>query len=84
MPIRMKNNSDVLTRKHLLWTREYFIRNFGMFKGTTLLKLGSLRRRGVRGCLIWVVLWLYKCRMPGLFLFLYTLYTKVSRKDLKF
>lgn len=84
MPIRIKNNPDVSTRKHLIWTREYLYRNFNMFRGSRFLRLASLKQRGARGYMIRMALLLYKWRTPGLFLLAYTLYTKALKKDVKF
>ncbi|MCL2424854.1 MAG: glycosyltransferase [Oscillospiraceae bacterium] len=84
MAIRAKDNPDINAGEHASWTRYYFSKNFAMFKKSRLLKFSSLCDRGVRGLAIWACLFLYRIRSFSLFLLLYGLYRKITRKDVKF
>ena len=84
MPVRIKNNPSVSTRKHLKWTRRYFKNNYNFFKDSDFLKFASLTKHGIRGLALWCCLKLYKLYLFGLFLFFYEIYTKLFNKDIKF
>jgi len=84
MAIRANDNPGIFTRQHLSWTRDYFAEHFNLFKGSRFLKFNSLRHHGVRGLAIWFCLMLYKLHSFGLFLFLYGMFKKITRKDVKF
>jgi len=84
MAIRANESLEINTREHLSWTRTYFVENFKLFKGSRFLHLSSLRNRGMRGWGIWFCLLLYRIYIPGFFLLLYDIYTKTTRKDIKY
>ena len=83
MAIRAYQNPHINIRQHLRWTRQFLVENRILY-GNRSLKFGSLLKMGIRGFAIWCCKLLYICRCFTLFLWLYSAYTNLCGKDVKF
>lgn len=84
MAIRAYDNKSINTKKHLQWTRQYFIDNFDFFREYSFLSFSSLIKHGIKGLAIWLCKILYKARLPKIFLILYRIVIRTLKVDFKF
>lgn len=71
MALRAADNPGMDLRQHIAKVRNHFKCHYAMFKNNPFLKLSSLRKRKLKGMLIWLALLAYKCNLFHPVLLLY-------------
>ncbi len=81
--VRAYQSKKINTHEHLVWTKEYLDKNFPDWSKSKYLKLGNLRKLGLKGIAMKVCVWLYILGLFRIFLWAYNFMITKMGKDIK-
>lgn len=84
MAFRIADNSEIDLKEHIKWTREYFVKEFSFFYNNPYLKFHSLRKHGLKGVVLRLVLAAYRMNMFEIVVAIYQFVSKKLHFDIKF
>ncbi len=84
MTIRVNSSNKKESKQYIKSTSRYFNEAYGWFKDNKLFKLKSLRQFGKKGYAVYITKKLYSMGFINLFLLVYKMFTKFTKREIKF
>lgn len=84
MVFRASDNPQIALKGHIVETRRYLIENNILNRQNPFLRFKSLIHHGLKGIVLWLSIYAYRCNMFGFVVHIYKFVTKKLHIDVKF